>query len=101
MNMKNWCVPILSLALLVVLALVERAENQYISSRLVPRVFDSVVDSLLKKKNCDQWKLLSYRYSDADKSHYYLTKIGDDEVEIVLYLSMDGWEVHTLTNVGK
>ena len=45
--------------------------------------------------------LQSYKYSDEDKSHYYLTTIGEDKVEIVIYLSMLGWEIHTMTNDGK
>ena len=100
-DMNNLCVALLSAAALVALDVVLRAENQYISSRLLPRVFDSTIDSLLKKKGCEHWELLSYEYSDANHSHYYLTTIGDDKVEIVIYLSMMGWEIHTMTNDGK
>lgn len=99
--MKNLLIPILSLAVLVALAITQRFENQHISSQLLSKVFDSKIESLLKEKGCDHWKLQSYKYSDADNSHYYLTTIGEDKVEIVIYLSMLGWEIHTMTNDGK
>ena len=99
--MKKILIPVLSLAVLVALAILHQFENQYISSHLLPKAFDSEIKSLLKEKGCDHWKLQSYKYSDADKSHYYLTTIGEDKVEIVIYLSMMGWEIHTMTNDGK
>ena len=99
--MKKLLIPILSLAVLVALAILHQYENQYISSRLLSKVFNFEIESLLKEKGGDHWELQSYKYSDADKSHYFLTTIGEDKVEIVIYLSMMGWEIHTMTNDGK
>lgn len=91
----------LSLAILAALAILFRVENQHISSQLLPKVFDSKIASLLKERKCDHWELLSHQYSDVDNSHYYLTTIGKDKVEIVIYLSMMGWEIHTMINDGQ
>lgn len=99
--MKNLLIPLLSLVVLVALAILHRVENQHISTSLLPKVFHSEIESLLKAKGTEHWELQSYKYSEADKSHYYLTTIGEDKVEIVIYLSMMGWEIHTMTNDGK
>lgn len=100
--MKKIYVIIISSAFLVVLAFLTRTENQYISDKILPIVLKTAIGSLLEGKSSSSWEILHHEIDTSNNdSHYYVATIDGDKVEIVIYLSMMGWEVHTLRNNGE